>query len=460
MVEPVRLGTFSPSVLLAVASATGALADAGLEVREVPASSSPAQFAELVAGDLDAVLTSPDNVIAYRTVEDNPLGRTVDVRILAAIDGGLGLSLFAGPAYPSVADLRGGVIGVDVPVSGFAFVAFELLARLGLQARVDCPVESLGATPKRAAALLAGGCAATVLNAGSDLRAEAAGSRRLARATSLGPYLGTVLAAHGPVVDADRGRLWNLTRVLTTTADRLAGGELREVALRAAGERLGLDGRDAERYVDGLTDPAEGLVRGGLVDAEALDTLVWLRNRHSNGRSRLDPAALLSAGLVDDRFLAAGAGFRLNGRPAVSAADPDTPLIYLLRNDFALMGTRFGCGSGLCGACMVLVDGHPTPSCDTPLWAVEGKDVVTVEGLGTDGAPHPLQEEFLGEQAAQCGYCISGILVNAAALLASDPQPTEAAVRAHLDRNLCRCGVHNRVVRAVLRTADRDGGPA
>jgi nicotinate dehydrogenase subunit A len=103
----------------------------------------------------------------------------------------------------------------------------------------------------------------------------------------------------------------------------------------------------------------------------------------------------------------------------------------------------------------VLVGGHPVPSCDTPVEAVAGKDVVTVEGLGGPDGPHPLQEEFLREQAAQCGYCVSGILVNAAALLAAQPKPGEPAVRAHLDRNLCRCGAHNRMVRAVLRAAER-----
>lgn len=143
--------------------------------------------------------------------------------------------------------------------------------------------------------------------------------------------------------------------------------------------------------------------------------------------------------------------FVVNGRPVQLDLDPETPLLYVLRNDLGLMGTRFGCGSGMCGACMVLVDGHPMPSCNLPLSAVAGKTVVTVEGLGD---PHPLQEAFLEEQAAQCGYCVSGILVNASALLARDPHPTEEAVRSQLDRNLCRCGVHNRVVRAVLRTAE------
>ena len=141
----------------------------------------------------------------------------------------------------------------------------------------------------------------------------------------------------------------------------------------------------------------------------------------------------------------------VNGRTERLDLDPETPLLYALRNDLGLLGTRFGCGSGSCGACMVLVDGQPTPSCDLPLWSVADKEVVTVEGLDD---PHGLQTAFVEEQAAQCGYCVSGILVNAAALLERDPQPTEEAVRAQLDRNLCRCGIHNRVVRAVLRSAE------
>lgn len=143
----------------------------------------------------------------------------------------------------------------------------------------------------------------------------------------------------------------------------------------------------------------------------------------------------------------------LNGAASTIEAEPDTPLLYALRNDLALKGTRFGCGNGQCGACFVLIDGHAAPACDTPLWSVAGKSIVTVEGLGRPGAQHPLQEAFLAEQAAQCGYCTSGVLISAAALLAANPNPSEAEVRAALDRNLCRCGSHNRMVRAVLRAA-------
>ncbi len=143
----------------------------------------------------------------------------------------------------------------------------------------------------------------------------------------------------------------------------------------------------------------------------------------------------------------------VNGVESELEASPDTPLLYALRNDLGLKGTRFGCGSGQCGACFVLIDGHPAPACDTPLWGVAGKSITTVEGLGAGGELHFLQEAFLAEQAAQCGYCTSGILISAAALLLKKPRPTESEVREALDRNLCRCGSHNRMVRAVLRAA-------
>jgi len=144
---------------------------------------------------------------------------------------------------------------------------------------------------------------------------------------------------------------------------------------------------------------------------------------------------------------------RVNGVERAIDADPSTPLLAVLRNDLALTGTRFGCGANQCGACNVLIEGRAVASCDTPLWAAAGKEVTTVEGLGTAERPHPLQSAFMAEQAMQCGYCVSGILISAAALLARSPDPSEAEVRAALDRNLCRCGAHNRMVRAVLRAA-------
>lgn len=143
----------------------------------------------------------------------------------------------------------------------------------------------------------------------------------------------------------------------------------------------------------------------------------------------------------------------VNGVEREVAADPATPLLHALRAHLGLTAAHFGCGVNQCGACNVLLDGHAVASCDTPLWAAAGKAVTTIEGLGTPERPHPLQRAFIAEQAMQCGYCISGILVSAAALLKSNPDPSEAEVRAALDRNLCRCGAHNRMVRAVLRAA-------
>ena len=143
----------------------------------------------------------------------------------------------------------------------------------------------------------------------------------------------------------------------------------------------------------------------------------------------------------------------INGGTSVVLADANTPLLYVLRNDCDLKGTRFGCGAAQCGSCHVLIDGVSVPSCDTPLWATEGKAIVTVEGLSKSGELSALQQAFIDEQAAQCGYCISGMLISATELLQKNQQPTEADVRAALDKHLCRCGSHNRIVRAVLRAA-------
>jgi nicotinate dehydrogenase subunit A len=141
--------------------------------------------------------------------------------------------------------------------------------------------------------------------------------------------------------------------------------------------------------------------------------------------------------------------FRLNGVETDVDADPDTSL----RGPLGLTGAHFGCGAGECGACNVMVGDHAVSACDTPLWSVANKDVTTIEGLGNPQRPHPLQRAFIAEQALQCGYCVSGILMSAAALLKRNPDPSNSEIRAALDRNLCRCGSHNRMVRAVLRAA-------
>ena len=146
--------------------------------------------------------------------------------------------------------------------------------------------------------------------------------------------------------------------------------------------------------------------------------------------------------------------FRLNGVELEVDADPDRSLLDILRGQLGMTGPHFGCGAGECGACNVIIGDRPVSACDTPLWAVAGKDVTTIEGLGTSERPHPLQRAFITEQAMQCGYCISGILMSAAALLRQNPSPSSAEVKAALDRNLCRCGSHARIVRAVLRAAN------
>jgi nicotinate dehydrogenase subunit A len=146
--------------------------------------------------------------------------------------------------------------------------------------------------------------------------------------------------------------------------------------------------------------------------------------------------------------------FRLNGAETTVDADPDSSLLAVLRGRLGITGAHFGCGANECGACNVIVGDHAVAACDTPLWSVADKDITTIEGLGSAQNPHPLQRAFIAEQALQCGYCVSGILMSAAALLMHNPKPTGEEVKAALDRNLCRCGSHNRMVRAVLRAAD------
>jgi len=148
---------------------------------------------------------------------------------------------------------------------------------------------------------------------------------------------------------------------------------------------------------------------------------------------------------------------KVNGAMHSVPAEPDTPLLYVLRNDLGLNGAKFGCGLAQCGACTVLVDGKPVRSCVTPIDTLGQSEITTVEGLGTLEHPHPLQAAFIAEQAAQCGYCIAGMIMAAKALLDRNPQPSPAEVRQGLAENLCRCGTHNRIVRAVLRAAQNGG---
>jgi nicotinate dehydrogenase subunit A len=144
----------------------------------------------------------------------------------------------------------------------------------------------------------------------------------------------------------------------------------------------------------------------------------------------------------------------VNGKEHEVDADADTPLLYVLRNDLGLNGAKFGCGLGQCGSCTVLIGDAPVMSCTVPLMLVGNRPVTTVEGLGTADRPGPMQQAFIEEQAAQCGYCIAGMMMRAQALLLKRPLATDAEIRAHMEPNLCRCGTHTRILKAVVRAAD------
>ena len=144
---------------------------------------------------------------------------------------------------------------------------------------------------------------------------------------------------------------------------------------------------------------------------------------------------------------------QVNGKSHAVDTDPDTPLLYVMRNDLALNGAKFGCGLGQCGSCTVLLDGQPVMSCMVPVSVVGARKLRTVEGLGDARTPNVLQQAFIDEQAAQCGYCIAGMIMQATALLEKTPNPTDAQIRAHMSPNLCRCGTHMRILRAVRRAA-------
>ena len=152
-----------------------------------------------------------------------------------------------------------------------------------------------------------------------------------------------------------------------------------------------------------------------------------------------------------------GVDLFVNGTPVHVEGDGTKPLLSVLRNELGLRGSRFGCGTEQCGACMVLIDGEPSFSCTRAIESLAGKRVITVEGLSPGGSLSPLQQAFLDEQAGQCGYCLSGILISAAALLARNPRPSRSEIAAALDRHLCRCGAHNRIMRAVARAGRQRG---
>jgi nicotinate dehydrogenase subunit A len=149
---------------------------------------------------------------------------------------------------------------------------------------------------------------------------------------------------------------------------------------------------------------------------------------------------------------------QVNGDVRPCRADAATPLLAVLREELGLVGPKFGCGQGECGACMVLVDGRPQTACNLPLWAAAGKAITTIEGLGTPEEPHPVQAAFIAGNAAQCGYCVAGIVTSAAALLREQPAPDRATIVQALDKHLCRCGAHNRMIRAIQQAAEANAG--
>lgn len=299
MSQRLVVGTFTPSVLLALARRCGRLQDLGLAVSEVPVPSSPAQFRSLIDGDLDVALTSPDNVVAYRFGPANPLGELADVRIVSAVDRGMGLGLYGRPGLVGPDALRGARLAVDVPTSGFALAMYALADSMGV-AREQYELATLGSTPQRLRALLAGECDATMLNAGNELLAEEAGCVLLASAAGVcAPYLGTVLSiAGGTRLDAAR----RLASALSSTARAVVGGQLDAAAREEAAAVLGLSPALAARYVQRMKSRDEGLVVEETVDTAALRTIVGLRSRYLptviDGADVLTDALSPAGGLV------------------------------------------------------------------------------------------------------------------------------------------------------------------
>ncbi len=273
-----RVGTFTRSVVIELARRRGDFERADLAIEEQAVVSSPAQFRSLAGGELDVAITSPDNVLAYHFLSDNPLARRLDLRVLNALDRGTGLSLWLAPGL-SVEDVRGSVVGVDVGTSGFAFVAYALLERAGI-ARADYTIDALGSTPQRVRALIDGTCAATVLNAGNELRAADAGCTCAGTVTDLGPYLGTVIATMDGLAEPWRAASEHFAAVLVNVARDVVAGILDDEVVDATRSLLGLPLSDAARHLAILKDPRTGLVADGRVDRASIATLVSLRRSY------------------------------------------------------------------------------------------------------------------------------------------------------------------------------------
>jgi ABC-type nitrate/sulfonate/bicarbonate transport system substrate-binding protein len=298
--QPLRIGYFSASAVLAAAD-DGIFAAHGLTVTAEPVMSSSAQFRSLMNGEYDLVLTSPDNVAAYRFGSNNPLGEQLDVRIVAAVDGGLGLALMAKPGVDTPEQLRGMRLGVDVPESGFAFWLYDFLAEHGLRRDTDYEVVQLGATPRRAVALADGQCDATLLYGGLTIGARANGCVLLGRlAEHVRPYLGTVLAGATTWLDQHAGEVTRFCTAWQLGVDRLldpADDPGRDAII---GKTFDVTGQAADEMRTVLHDPHEGLIPGGRVDPAALDGVLALRSRHGRPGAVADMTKALAGGSVMD----------------------------------------------------------------------------------------------------------------------------------------------------------------
>jgi ABC-type nitrate/sulfonate/bicarbonate transport system substrate-binding protein len=305
MVDVVRLGVFSPSAVVAVGTDAGAFESAGIALEISAVRSSISAFTDLASGALDLLVTSPDNVLAYRLNRSNVLGTCIDAQILLGIDRGLGLSLMAAPAGNDRVEVAGGrqLLGVDAPATGFAYAAYALMDRLGF-AKHGLDIVELGSTPLRRDALTAGACSLTMLNAGHDLLAENAGCGRVARAVeTLGPYLGSALVGLQSWASEHKSLLDRFTDAwLESTRAVVEPASVAAVTSRIK-RLLGCDEATASRAVETLVSRTEGLVVDGRIDEAELQTVIELRAAHGgfDGEAIPRAPAAVETGLVRER---------------------------------------------------------------------------------------------------------------------------------------------------------------
>jgi ABC-type nitrate/sulfonate/bicarbonate transport system substrate-binding protein len=294
MTRTLRLGIFTANVVANWAQEHGVFAAHGLVVEQVPVASSPAQFASLMAGEYDAVLTSPDNVATYVLNEHNPLGQRLDLHILRAVDRGSRLSLVGAPGIERVADLAGRRFAVDVPTSGFAYVGFALLRRAGLEAGRDYEVVTAGATPRRRQLLADGAFEATLLNAGHEVRAVRAGAHVLGVVSDVvRPYLGSVLATRA---DVDTPAVRALLAAWDDAERAVLAPERRADVLSLLGAQPDTDPETAEQMYETLLDPLHGVCAGGEVDPAAFEAVLRLRAEQGGFEQTHDLTALARPG--------------------------------------------------------------------------------------------------------------------------------------------------------------------